>query len=504
MKKTTSFNLAACSLISAAALVACGGGGGSTAAAPTLSGTAAVGVAIVDGVVSAKCVAGTPEVGKTTGSDGSYTLLLNGATAPCVVEVSGGTIAGVANTQKLHGIASTSGTVNITPLTEMALAHALAASPSTQFATLDAAAINAAQSNLAAAKTYVLAQLTALGLSAPTADLLSGAFKVGDSNDLVLDALGAKLKASNANLDDLVVAAKAKTSALSGVAKPITISFAAVNGSTAVACGTQLTGMGSTAVAADIKDLRFYITNLALVDDKGNTVPVKLDTNVWQLTQGAETVSLIDLEDNTGVCADATHTAATNAVITGTVPDRVYVGLKASMGVPETMNHSAITGGVAPLDIAATAWSWQSGRKFAKIELNPVGGRTLTAGGAASSTFNFHLGSTGCSAKLDSAGVAVKDAAGNAVYTCTNPNAMDFNLAAFDAATQKVALDLGQLFATSNITQEGGGAAGCMSGATDPECPVMFSALKINFGSGSNGLSINGGAGQTLFKSVAK
>ena len=509
MKKTTTFKLAACSLISAAALVACGGGGGSTAAAPTLSGTAAVGAAIVDGVVSARCISGTPEVGKKTQSDGSYTLLLNGATAPCVLEVSGGTITGVANTQKLHGFASASGTVNITPLTEMALAHALAASPSTQFATLDASALNAAHANLAAAKTYVLAQLTALGLSAPTADLLTGAFKVGDSNDLVLDALGAKLKASNASVDDLVGAAKAKTSALSGVAKPITISFAAVNGSTAVACGTQLTGMGSTAVAADIKDLRFYITNLALVDDKGNTVPVKLDTNVWQLTQGAETVSLIDLEDNTGVCADATHTAATNAVITGTVPDRVYVGLKASMGVPETMNHSAITGGVAPLDIAATAWSWQSGRKFAKIELNPVGGITKTVAGtppvvSTISTFNFHLGSTGCSAKLDSAGVAVKDAAGNAVYTCSNPNAMDFSLAAFDAATQKVALDLGQLFATSNITQENGGSTGCMSGATDPECPVMFSALKINFGSGSNGLSINGGAGQTLFKSLAK
>jgi uncharacterized repeat protein (TIGR04052 family) len=429
-------------------------------------------------------------------------LLLSGAAAPCVVVVSGSTVAGVANTQKLHGFASAAGTVNVTPLTEMALAHALAANPSTQFGTLDAAAINAAKPNLAAAKIHVLDQLAALGLNPPTVDLLTGAFKVGDSNDLVLDAVAVKLKASSASVNDLVRTAKAQASALSGVAKPITISFAAVNGGTPVVCRTQLSGMGSTAVAAYIKDLPFYIANLALLDDKGNTVPVKLDTTVGQLTQGAETVSLIDLEDNTGVCADATHTAATNAVITGTVPHRVYEGLKASMGVPETMNHSAITGGLAPLDIAATAWSLQSGRKFAKIELNPVGGiakaATATTPASTLATFNFHQGSTGCTARVDAAGVAVKDAGGNAVYICSNPNVMDFILAAFDVVTQTVALDPGQLFATSNITQENGGASGCMSGATDPEYAVLFSALKINFGSGSNGLSVNGGAGQTV------
>ena len=63
-------------------------------------------------------------------------------------------------------------------------------------------------------------------------------------------------------------------------------------------------------------------------------------------------------------------------MITGTVPAGTYVGLKASVGVPEVMNHSAAVGGVAPLDNTAILWSWQSGRKFTKIELNPVGGIT--------------------------------------------------------------------------------------------------------------------------------
>lgn len=294
--------------------------------------------------------------------------------------------------------------------------------------------------------------------------------------------------------------------------KVVSISFAAFNGSTPVKCGTRLTGMGSTSVAADLQDLRFYITNLALVNDQGVAVPVKLDANAWQLTQGTETVSLVDLEDASGVCATASNTAATHPAITGTVPAGTYVGLKASMGVPDTLNHSAITGGVPPLDNAAMAWSWQSGRKFAKIELNPVGGVTQTVAATATTpastttipTFDFHLGSTGCTAKVDASGAAVKDAAGNAVYTCTNPNVMDFTVPAFDVDKQNVALDIGQLFKTSNLTQETGGAPGCMSGATDPQCAVLFTELQINFGSGSNGLPINAGAAQKIFKAVTK
>jgi uncharacterized repeat protein (TIGR04052 family) len=294
--------------------------------------------------------------------------------------------------------------------------------------------------------------------------------------------------------------------------KSVSISFAAVNGTTPVVCGTTLTGIGSTGVSASLTDLRFYLTNVSLINDKGVAVPVKLAANNWQLTKGSETVSLIDLENNTGGCADATHTADTNAVITGTVPAGTYVGLKATMGVPDAMNHSAITGGVAPLDIAATAWSWQSGRKFAKIEVNPVGGITKTVAATATTpavvstinTFNFHLGSTGCTAKLDATGAAVKDTLGNPAYVCTNPNLMDFTLTAFDSNTQKVALDVGQLFATTNVTQENGGAAGCMSGATDPECPTMFSQLQVSFGSGSTGTSIAAGVGQKIFKAMAK
>ena len=119
--------------------------------------------------------------------------------------------------------------------------------------------------------------------------------------------------------------------------------------------------------------------------------------------------------------------------------------------------------------------------------------------GTSIATYNLHIGSTGCTPKLDAAGVAIPNTG-----TCTNLNMADFSLAAFDMATQKVALDLGQLFKTSNLTKENGGAPGCMSGATDPECAVIFTELQVSYGSGSDGKPINGGAAQKIFKAVAK
>lgn len=282
--------------------------------------------------------------------------------------------------------------------------------------------------------------------------------------------------------------------------KAVSISFAAVNGTTPVSCASQVTGMGTTGVTADVKDLRFYITNLNLINDKGVDVPVKLDANAFQLTQGSETVSLIDLEDGTGACA-TNGTAATNAVITGTVPAGTYVGLKASLGVPENMNHSAVSaadGGVPPLDSTSLLWSWQSGRKFTRIELNPVGG-LAKPDGTTIPTYNLHLGSTGCTPKTDAAGTPIPNSG-----TCTNLNLADFSLPAFDFSTQKVALDLRQLFGTSDLTKENGGAPGCMSGATDPECPVIFNELQIDYGPGSTGLPINSGVAQKVFKAIAK
>jgi hypothetical protein len=62
------------------------------------------------------------------------------------------------------------------------------------------------------------------------------------------------------------------------------------------------------------------------------------------------------------------------------------------------------------------------------------------------------------------------------------------------------------LLAGEDITVNAAGAAGCMSGGTDPECDTVFTALDLGWkadGTGS-GLPLSAGANQTLFKALAQ
>jgi uncharacterized repeat protein (TIGR04052 family) len=272
----------------------------------------------------------------------------------------------------------------------------------------------------------------------------------------------------------------------------VSIDFTAVAGATAVRCGSALAGLGRGGATAQLKDARFYVSNVMLVRADGVEVPLLLDANDdWNLSAGGDRVTLIDLEDGTGACSEGT--AALNASIKGTVPAGRYLGVKATMGVPFALNHSDTVTAARPLDVQAMAWSWQSGRKFAKIELTEPDG---AAGSWPAKTFNVHLGSTGCTGN---------PASGQTV-SCKAPNRMAFALAAFDPATQKLAVDVAALLAGTDITVNLAGAAGCMSGGTDPECLHVFEAMAIDWkpdGTGT-GLPIAGGAAQTLFRAVPK
>lgn len=278
--------------------------------------------------------------------------------------------------------------------------------------------------------------------------------------------------------------------------QPVSIEFDVTAGVQAVACGTVLSGIGTNASSGQIKDLRFYVSNVMLIDAQGNMVPVALDANANQ----ARDVALLDFEDATGKCPASTGTAATYTTLTGKVPPGNYVGVSLSMGVPVrsadadrvSLNHSDITATTTPelLTSAAMAWSWQGGRKFAKIEFVPDT-PIVRADGTTTTTWNMHLGSTGCKG----------DPTKGVVTACTNPNRMDFSFAAFNPGTQKIVLDLVELFRSTDVGHDGGGAVGCMSGLADPECPEIFRALQINL---SNGLPINGGATQRAFAVKAK
>lgn len=165
-------------------LSACSGGGSSggsgssgassTPAASTLSGTAAVGSPIVTGIINVSCVAGSALAPITTSNMGAWQVTLSGQTLPCAVQVTGGTINGVANTMLYHSIAIAPGTVNVTPFTDLMVANlAGTATPSIWFTGLSTTptpltAITQTQVDAALAKLRIaLSGLTALSTINP-------------------------------------------------------------------------------------------------------------------------------------------------------------------------------------------------------------------------------------------------------------------------------------------------------------------------------------------------
>ena len=271
--------------------------------------------------------------------------------------------------------------------------------------------------------------------------------------------------------------------------KAVRVEFAAVSGDTPITCASTLNGLGTTGASGTLSDMRFYISNVKLVTRAGADVPLVLEaSDTYNTTKGADTVTLIDLEDKTGTCAGTT---AMNTSIKGTVPADDYVGIKMTLGVPLSLNHTDQTADVSVTPAVVNnashpgmAWSWAGGRKFAKIE---VTNSTWTA-----PVFNMHLGSTGCTGANPAAGQ---------VDTCSRPGRVEVKLASFNPDTQKVAVDVKAMLAANNVTVNGGGPTGCMSGSTDPECPAIFNVLGLDL---TTGVATSTSPAQTLFKVVSK
>lgn len=253
------------------------------------------------------------------------------------------------------------------------------------------------------------------------------------------------------------------------VIKPqsVQLSFKAMVGDQALACGTDYANVGSANSTTQIKDFRLFVHNVRLVTDKNIEVPLTLDSNEWQ----AQGVALLDFENASAAC---TGTAQTNTEIRGTVPDDSlrYTGLRFTVGIPAELNHLQQST-VSPFNVTGMNWGWTNGYKFIRFDVP---------------TFNIHIGSTGCAA--DSSGKV----------SCTNKNRPEIALAPFNMQTQAVKIDYAALVAMNNISTDAGGAVGCMSGTTDPECNEIFTHLGLSLTSGENDPVLS----QQLFSVMAK
>lgn len=280
----------------------------------------------------------------------------------------------------------------------------------------------------------------------------------------------------------------------------VALDFTAVAGSTAIDCSTaSIAGLGTTRASARLQDLRFYVSNVRFVRADGSEQPMTLtvaaSNDAWNATKGSDSVTLIDLENASGACDTGSGTAATNARVAGSVPSGDYVAMRFTLGVPHALNHLDPMDAATPLALTSMAlgWNWTTGRIFSKIEVaDPQRDTTPTW---SAPVFTAHLGAGGCSGDPGAGTPAV----------CSRPNLATVTLGSatspFDPTKQKVAIDVAALVAGNNVTANAGGASGCMSAPTDPECNAMFQALQLGL---NDGLPINGGVAQTVFSAIAR
>ena len=276
-----------------------------------------------------------------------------------------------------------------------------------------------------------------------------------------------------------------------------TIPFAAVVGDASVECGEDYLNVGSDATTVSFVDFRFYVHDFKLVTDAGTEISVSLDD---VLTDGSDEsspsqnsrVAQLDFRDTLGCEAEADANPNFNdgVQVTATVEEGVTISaIRFTLGVPFDLNHKDQAAADEPLRnpgrASGAGWNWQGGYKFTGIDVAPVGGWTDPQDGERTGNrWNMHLGSTGCP-------VSVSDLeSGTEPETCENPNRPEITieLGAIDVEQAEIVIDYAALVSGVSVAQDEGGAPGCMSGTTDPECGVVFAnlGLGLDLGAGEN------------------
>ncbi len=258
--------------------------------------------------------------------------------------------------------------------------------------------------------------------------------------------------------------------------------FSAMFGDDPVVCGTDYPApLGSTTVR--FTDFRLYVSEIALIDATGGEVPVTLDQDgVWQV----DDVALLDFEDGTNGC-EVTGNSSLNDTVVGTVPAGTYTGVAFTIGVPDDLNHQDTTLAPSPLNLSSMFWSWQTGYKFARIDMK-------NDQAAPDDSWFLHLGATGCT----SGGPTEPPAS-----PCTKPNRPRIVISGLDggsvagAFSAALTLDAESLISGADLGfNSDGSPPGCMSNPADVvECPPIFDSLGMDF---ATGLCVSDCAGQVF------
>lgn len=278
----------------------------------------------------------------------------------------------------------------------------------------------------------------------------------------------------------------------------IAINFEAWVGEQEFICGESYDAVGVGESSITPTDFRFYVSEVALIDEAGNAVPLELEQDgKWQY----QNVALLDFEDGTNGCDNGTE--ETRTMVMGTVPEGDYKSLQFTLGIPKELNHDDATIAPSPLNLTSLWWNWQGGYKFLRVDLkteqaiaNIAPADQTTDHGSkgehgehntheqsadsnhqehqnvSSNSYLIHLGSTGCT-----------DSAQSNLFGCTNPNRVNVLLEDFNPEKDVVIADLAELLTQSDLTtNQANTPNGCMSSPEDGDCLPILQNLSLSSG----------------------
>lgn len=190
-----------------------------------VSGTVALGAAVGGAEVTARCASG-PVVSVQAGVDGTYTLSVEAAQLPCLLEGRSTTPLAA-----MYSLVLEEGTANITPLTTMGVAHLLSRTPADVFTAFpnDELVSRLSPAAMLAAEQAVRSALSSTADLSGVVDLFRTPFaaatdtSAGDAVDQILDAVAVALAGQNSSVEEV-------QHALSRGATPAVIAAALASG----------------------------------------------------------------------------------------------------------------------------------------------------------------------------------------------------------------------------------------------------------------------------------
>ncbi|MCP3104769.1 metallo-mystery pair system four-Cys motif protein [Myxococcus sp. K15C18031901] len=239
--------------------------------------------------------------------------------------------------------------------------------------------------------------------------------------------------------------------------KTYTVRFSPQVRGEALLCGTSYPDIGTSRGVIELVDFKMFVRDVTLIRANGERQALKLEQGTHQL----ESLALLDFEDATGLCRGGN--AATRREVVGTAPAHDdYTRLEFKLGVPPEVNHLDAELAAPPLSNTSMWWTWQTGYKFLKLDLRSQ----------ENETFFFHLGAVGCTGSVGSG------------YSCTTESQTTITLTDFDPEQSQVVLDVAGLLSQTDVNRVPDGRTdmmpGCMSSASDPECPALFSQVGLS------------------------